>query len=140
MRVSLRDSASAKVGSANQFIEIPDLKKNQLAISGLILENFTESEWKGMNTGTAAAKQTRLKQNTSLRRFKRGTILSYSTEIYNAKRDSGQQTQLLSQVRMFRDGKLVLDGKPNTLRVDDPNQRRVTYSGALGLWQRNEAR
>ena len=46
MRVALRDAASAKVGSASQFIEVPDLKKESPALSGIILENLTEAQWK----------------------------------------------------------------------------------------------
>ncbi|HWP54419.1 MAG TPA: VWA domain-containing protein, partial [Pyrinomonadaceae bacterium] len=37
LRISLRDSATKRIGSASQFIDVPDLKKNRLALSGLIL-------------------------------------------------------------------------------------------------------
>src|SRR5205823_5219393 len=35
LRVAVRDAASERVGSANQFIEVPNLSKNQLTLSGL---------------------------------------------------------------------------------------------------------
>jgi hypothetical protein len=69
-------------------------------------------------------------QDTSLRRFKRGTILSYSAEIYNAKLDSSQKPNLQTQVRMFRDGKIVLKGKLNPFVADD---NKLNFAGALGL-------
>jgi hypothetical protein len=135
MRVALRDAASAKVGSASQFIEVPDLKKEKLTLSGIVLENLTETEWKARNSSpNAAQNQTNLMQDTSLRRFKRGTILSYSTEIYNAKLDSAQKPQLQTQIRMFRDGKLILDGKPNQFRTDgQANAANLNFAGALAL-------
>ncbi len=37
LRVSLRDSASERLGSASQFIEAPDLTKNRLALSGIVM-------------------------------------------------------------------------------------------------------
>ena len=40
MRVAVRDSESKRVGSASQFIEVPDVKKGRLALSGLVLKNF----------------------------------------------------------------------------------------------------
>lgn len=42
-RVALRDFQSGHVGSASQFIEVPDLKKNRLTVSSVVLENLSES-------------------------------------------------------------------------------------------------
>jgi len=38
LRMAVRDATSAKVGSANQFIKIPDIKKKKLTLSGIILD------------------------------------------------------------------------------------------------------
>lgn len=127
MRVSLRDAATSKVGSASQFIEVPDLKKGNLTLSGIVLENLTETQWRERNSAT---NQLNLMQDTSLRRFKRGTILSYSTEIYNAKFDSKQTSNLQTQVRIIRDGKIVLNGKLNPFT---PEGNKLNFAGALGL-------
>ncbi len=40
-RVAIRDSQGGKVGSASQFIEVPNLKKNRLALSSIVLESLT---------------------------------------------------------------------------------------------------
>jgi VWFA-related protein len=135
MRIALRDAGTAKVGSASQFIEVPDLKKEKLTLSGIILENLTEVEWQERNSSPdISQKQTNLMQDTSLRRFKRGTILNYSAEIYNARRDSAQKPQLQTQIRIFRDGKLVLDGKPNPFKAEgQSNAAKLNFAGALGL-------
>lgn len=135
MRVALRDAASAKVGSASQFIEVPDLKKEMLTLSGIILENLTEAEWNARNSSSDPSQnQINLMHDTSLRRYKRGTILSYSTEIYNARLDPSQKPQLQTQVRMFRDGKLILNGKPNALRAEgQTGTAKLSFAGALGL-------
>ncbi|HEX7958244.1 MAG TPA: VWA domain-containing protein, partial [Pyrinomonadaceae bacterium] len=37
LRVAVRDAATERLGSAHQFIEVPDLKKGRLALSGLFL-------------------------------------------------------------------------------------------------------
>jgi len=135
MRVALRDAASAKVGSASQFIEVPDLKKESLTLSGILLENLTEAEWKARNSSpNSNQNQTNLKQDTSLRRFKRGTILSYSAEIYNAKFDKAQKPQMQTRIRLFRDGKLILDGKPSPFNAAGQNTpAKFSFAGALGL-------
>ena len=37
VRVATRDKNSAKIGSAGQFVEVPDLNKKRLAVSGIVL-------------------------------------------------------------------------------------------------------
>ena len=37
LRMSLRDTATERIGSASQFIDAPDIKKNRVAISGIVL-------------------------------------------------------------------------------------------------------
>ena len=48
-RVAIRDVQAGRVGSASQFIEVPNLKKERLTASGLILENMTEAQWKAFS-------------------------------------------------------------------------------------------
>lgn len=135
MRVALRDATSKKVGSANQFIEVPDLKKERLTLSGIVLENLTEAQWNKLNSPQSMdQRQISLMQDTSLRRFKRGTILRYTTEIYNAKLDQTKKPQLQTQIRLFRDGKLVLEGKPTPLNLEGQKDfTKMNFPGALSL-------
>src|SRR5207244_2283060 len=37
LRMSLRDTSSERIGAASQFIEAPDLKKDRLALSGIVI-------------------------------------------------------------------------------------------------------
>jgi hypothetical protein len=72
--------------------------------------------------------------DTSLRRFKQGTILRYGFEIYNAKLDGAQKPNLTVKVRIFRDGKMILDGK--TVPIDLSQQtdlQRIKSVGAISL-------
>ncbi len=142
-RVAIRDTQTQKVGSANQFIEVPNLKKNRLTVSGIILENLTAEQW-DRTTGTpsassaAPAKQAQdlpdPMSDTSLRRFKNGTILRYALEIYNAKLDAANKPNLTSQTKVFRDGKMLLEGKIQPLDLlGQTDMQRVKFVGALSL-------
>lgn len=134
MRVAIRDSATSKVGSASQFIEVPDLKKQRLTLSGIILENFTAQEWQKYESGNVTERMTDPQTDTSLRRFKKGTVLRYGVDIYNAKTDASQKPNLQTQVRVFRDGKIILDGQPKPLNTgQQANLSRVNFIGALNL-------
>ena len=133
MRVAVRDSASAKVGSASQFIEVPDIKKQKVMLSGIVFENFTAAEWKKYEAGNTE-KSTDPQTDTSLRRFKKDTVLRYGVDIYNAKVDAAQKPNLLTQIRVFREGKLILDGKPKPLEyVQQPGSSKINFLGALNL-------
>jgi VWFA-related protein len=136
-RVAIRDAGSEKVGSASQFIEVPNLKKNRLTLSGLVLEGFTPEQWKVFYNGTvpdAELRSTDPMADTSLRRFKRGSVLRYGYEIYNAKADGAGRHSLRTQVRVFRERTLVLDGKPATLDVSgQKDMARIKAVSAISL-------
>lgn len=139
LRVALRDSASEKVGSANQFIEVPNLKKGWLTLSGIILENLTVKQFQDSQLNTippenSTESRTTSQSDTSLRRFKRGTVLRYAYEIYNANLDPSQKPQLTTQTRIFRDGKLLFEGKQTPLDLmQQKDWQKIVAAGALGL-------
>lgn len=141
MRVAVRDHASEQVGSASQFIEVPNLKKERLTLSGIVLENLSLEQFqKGQQTGTSNTKiDEKIKQadpmtDTALRSFKRGTVIRYGFEIYNAKFGSGQRPELQTQTRIFRDGKLFFEGQPKSLDLAGQTDfRSVKSTAAINL-------
>jgi hypothetical protein len=142
-RVAIRDSETQKVGSANQFIEVPNLKKERLTVSGIVLENLTSAQWQKISaetpvsagsTESAALDTTDPMTDTSLRRFKRGTILRYAFEIYNAKLDTARKTNLTAQIKVFRDGKPILEGKSSPVETSGQTDlQRMKSAGAISL-------
>ena len=135
LRVALRDTTSGKVGSANQFVEVPNLKKERLTVSGIVLENVSVAEWNNRNQGKPAAESLFDPQTaTSLRLFKRGTIMNFGTQVYNAKLDGAGKANLSFQTRIFREGKMIFEGKPQP--VTNGNQtgsQTVQISSSINL-------
>ncbi len=133
-RIALRDTATGKIGAVSQFIEVPNLKKNKLTLSNLILTNFTLEEWKRIASGQQAANEKSALFDTTLRRFKRGTFLRYNYVIYNARTNGAQKPQLQIQTRLIRDGKILFEDSPTA--YDDAGQtdlKRLQNSGAITL-------
>lgn len=137
MRVAIRDANNFNIGSANQFVEVPDLKKNKLILSGIVLENLTQKQWSNLQKNIppdSEEDQPNPTQDISLRRFKRGTILRYGNEIYNAKLDKTQKPDINTKIRIFRDGKIILDGKLAELNLlNQQNMKRLPILGAIFL-------
>ena len=113
VRVAVRDDKTERIGSANQFLEVPDLGRNNLALSGIYLSGSVPAQ-----QGDAAAnpnQKSEIKTVTSgpaVRRLRHGMVLSYSYTIYNAALDDTKKPQLQTQMRLLRDGKEVFTGKP----------------------------
>ena len=87
LRVALRDTQSDKIGAATQFIEIPNLDKNHLALSGLVLQTFTFEQWKAITGGNLTQTPTVMtdaQTETATRVFKRGSVLLFNYVIYNS--------------------------------------------------------
>lgn len=133
----MQDTATGKIGAASQFIEIPNLAKKRLTLSNLIVKQYSPEEWKkislGQNNNLNSSNNSAL-LDTVTRRFKRGSIFTYSFAVYNVKLDSAQKPQLQLQARLFHNGKMILEGSPSVVDVDGQNDlRRIEISRAVTL-------
>jgi hypothetical protein len=72
--------------------------------------------------------------STALRQVKAGTVLSYGFEVYGAKTDGSKQPNLQKRIRVFSDGKLILDGPPSPIDTGgQTDMQRIKVAGAVGL-------
>jgi VWFA-related protein len=120
MRVAVRDASSERVGAAAQFVEVPDLGKQRLVLSGVVVEG----------AAPAAGAELDPQAGPAVRRLRRGALLEYRYNIYNAQLDAGGKPQLQTQVRMFRDGQPVFTGK--LMPLDASKQSDLKRIGAVG--------
>ncbi|MBA3805590.1 MAG: hypothetical protein H0X14_07755 [Acidobacteria bacterium] len=138
LRAALRDSASEHVGSASQFIEIPDIKKNRLMLSGLVISGINRAKAAAASIEPGAdetADQTDPQANAVMRRFKRGMALQYDYLIFDARLDKAtSRPQLETQVRVFRDGQPIFTGSPKPFNAgNQADLKRLIAGGALQL-------
>ncbi|HYN86531.1 MAG TPA: VWA domain-containing protein [Pyrinomonadaceae bacterium] len=133
LRIAVRDQASGKVGAANQFINVPDVKKGGLQLSGVTLRGTLSAAsvrasgapGEGAKALPAAplANAARVSDTDphagpAGRRLRRGMVLEYGYFIYNAQLDKAtNRPQLVTQLRLFRDGRLVYEGKVKELEA-----------------------
>jgi VWFA-related protein len=139
-RISLRDTATDRIGSVNQFIEVPDLGRKRLALSGVVLSGKTIAAAAGANSSSTAQdgkalSQTDPEASPAVRHLKQMMRLEYGLLVYNAGLDKATgNPQLTTQIRLFRDGKQVFAG--NELPFDPTGQTdvgRLVVGGALEL-------
>lgn len=135
MRVAVRDSASGKMGSANQVVEVPDLKRGRLALSGILLKELeSETVPSGLDKGASEALALDPMGNEAIRIFKPGEKIGWFYQIFNAKSSSDRYANVNVQVRLFHDGLEVLQTEPSLARLPEhPSEKYVLASGHMRI-------
>jgi hypothetical protein len=135
LRVAVRDAATEKLGSASQFIEVPALKKDRLALSGIIMQSADYSAAQARPAG-AVAEGAQGEQGGALaegspavRRFRLGEQIDYYVNIYNARLDPAGRPQLETQLRIFRDGQQVYAGRPTPFDLGKQTDMKNLHEG-----------
>jgi VWFA-related protein len=119
LRAAVRDTNSLRMGSASQFIEIPNVSNRRMALSGILLESRSEAA-----TGGPA-----------VRVFRQGSPLAYGLVVYNPRLAGAGVSQVDIQARLFRDGKPVWSAPPVPLAspsLGDPTRVRFMKDLDLG--------
>src|SRR6266850_3674739 len=112
LRVAVRDVTSGRVGAAGQFVEAPDLSKNRLTLSGIIVNGTLPPAPGAAESTTAGSNDPGQQAGPAVRHLRQGMILNYGYAIYNARSDAGtNRPQLQTQMHLFRDGKQVFAGR-----------------------------
>ncbi|HEU4837616.1 MAG TPA: VWA domain-containing protein [Pyrinomonadaceae bacterium] len=122
VRIAARDRASSKIGSAGQFVVVPNLGDKKLAVSGVIL-----------GTGSDAASHDLA--SPGARRFTPNSEVHFAFMIYNGTNESGALRNLVMQARLMRDDKDVFTGPEVPIRAgaNQTDLSRVITSGSLRL-------
>ncbi|MBD0369645.1 MAG: VWA domain-containing protein [Pyrinomonadaceae bacterium] len=160
LRVAVRDAATEQVGSASQFVEVPDLSKNRLTLSGIVVNGYepktAQAGAPSSQTGTQPSQATTPSNGAArsvasgaegaqeeldpqagaaVRHFRHGMVMNYGYMIYNAQADKAtRRPQLETQIRIFREGQLVFTGKVQPLDINGQSDlARLAAGGALRL-------
>ena len=122
VRVAARDDRSGVVGSAMEWIVIPDLSTRQIFLSSLILglENVTNKD----------AQRDAIQWSVN-KKFAQNSRLSFMTFIYNA---PGVSNNLAARVQVYRDGQAVVSTPFKTVVVDkQADPQRLPFNSEIDL-------
>jgi hypothetical protein len=143
MRAAVRDPATEASGSAEQFVEVPDIEAGHLAMSGIAfvepnlgVNDNARPPQADASPGSAPAES--FAGEAARRLFRSGAVVPYVYEVFNAqtekKMSANQSPELEVQTRMFRDGEQVFnDKKAVTMGASPSDPRRVKMEGRLSL-------
>src|ERR1043165_2299466 len=131
VRVAARDDKGGKAGSANAWIEIPDLTKKKLAMSSLLLGERTQSTLTNVSS-PSAANPVALSASHS---FRRESTLRFLIFAYNSEPSpADQKPDVAVQVQVVRDDQPVLTTALRKLNVDGvADLARIPYAAEIPL-------
>jgi hypothetical protein len=136
VRVAARDTKSGRTGSATQWIEIPDLAKQKLTMSSLLVGGHAAGDDKDAAAETPSGENP---VNISVdRRFRRGSRLRFLTYVYNAQRSPGADgaPDVAIQIQVFRDDQPVITTALSKLKTEGlPDMKRLPYAAEVALDQ-----
>jgi len=135
LRAAVRDAATEASGSADQYVEVPDVESGHLALSGIVLQ---ESESGAAQTNSVLAGEPAPGEDATggaaRRSFRRGALFSWNCEIINARTGAGQHADLEVQTRMFHDGAQVPPDNATRATVGSTSgPSRVKTGGRVSL-------
>jgi hypothetical protein len=123
VRMAIRDTNTQRVGSASQYVEVPDLIKGHLELTSIFLQEATAASSSAVSsTGQSEGHVQSENPLTSaaVRSFPQGAVVAYTFRILNAHTDSVGLPQLDLETRLFRDGKQVNASQPMPLNMKAP--------------------
>jgi VWFA-related protein len=123
VRVATRDINSGRVGSAQQWIEIPDLKLRQLTLSSLLLGLQSVGDPKGNHNSSQV-------QFNVDHRFGRNEHLGFIAFVYNAAQGS---KSISYQARILKMGQPVIATPWQKASDSSPDQARILCNGDIPL-------
>jgi len=127
VRVAVEDKESGKIGSAYQFVEIPDLEKRGAALSSIfIIAGGEDLKWmhsdvaKEMDEGDVflPALQDEEVRSPALRTYTIGDRLQILTMLYNADEKGIAGSEIEKQYILYKDGAEFLRGETQPVIPD----------------------
>jgi VWFA-related protein len=122
LRAVVRETATGKLGTLSQYIEVPDMTKKRLIMSSLFLYAVDLTQ---PNTNAAPIVL------NALRQLPRKLDLRYAAIVYNPKLEGGKH-QLKSQIFITQGTRVVFKGPEQPIAADIQNGQ-VPFIGQINL-------
>ena len=139
LRTVVRDHASGRIGSASQFVEIPDTRKGQLALSGIVLHlaspDVARAAGLAVPVGKEGQVQAYAEGGPATRHYLPGQPIVYGYIVINPKfAGPRKRPQTTVQLRLYRNGTEIFAGKPQPVnqKLED-NPAGLAGAGILRL-------
>jgi hypothetical protein len=131
-RVGVLELATEKFGTATAWLEVPDLNKNKLALSALLLTR-DGSQQPPNKTAPVESMSPAVTQGITV--YKQGDDLDYHLVIYPGAGKSQSSNDLLMQIEVAQNDKFVFQGQWAAVesRAVEKDNKGIEVGGSLAL-------
>jgi VWFA-related protein len=131
VRVAARDTRGGRMGSAMQWVEVPEFKPGQLSLSSVFLGERKAAGTPDEVKSEEAQKGVLLSVD---RRLARTSWIRFMAYIYNAASGPSAQPDVALQVQIFRDDQPVFTAPLRKVATEGmPDASRIPYAAELPL-------
>jgi len=123
VRFAVRDRQSGAIGSAGEFVEVPDAAGGAFALSGIVLQSDADPVTPGLDENDRVT----VTPMQALRTYPRGARLSYAYEIYNPR------GPVHTTMSIWRGAERVLTSPASMLKPPDDAAKEFTAGGGVKL-------
>ncbi len=119
VRVSVRDGTSGRIGSASQFLEVPDISSGQLAVTGIAMSIKDHPEM----------------ALPPLHIFHAHETFTYAYQILSLRTDENKRSEVEGESRILHGSETLFAGKPAPMEFspsEDPKRRSASAEVRLG--------
>jgi VWFA-related protein len=113
IRAAVQDDRSKAIGTSAQFVEVPKVGKNHVALSGVVMMDVASADASASGpapAGPADGLAAGVLGEPALKIFKPGSEVAYTFEIYDGR--SKRQDGLSTRATLLRDGKAFYTTPP----------------------------
>ena len=128
LRVATRDVKSGRVGSTNQWIEIPDISSKKLSLSSILLGEVADSKLSQGSNKNSVLDGVQLSVD---RQFERASTIRYLIFAYNFSKNVAPD--LTIQTKVIQNGKAVLETPVRKLSTEGQDPLRLAYAAEIPL-------
>ncbi len=121
VRFAAREDGEEKVGSASEWVQVPDLADGKLTLSSLFLLERDEGDTLSLRSAQA------------LRRFKNTQTLYVQVFAYNPGRDAAGTTDLVTQAEIWRAGVHLASSTPQAMEQADRGAPPALHTQSIKL-------
>jgi len=135
LRIAVRDNISKRLGTAGDFVEVPDIQKGRFLIAGLVTTPVGSDgkpvipQARPANKAFAFVFTT---ETSSIRQYNKNSALAFAYSIFNAKIAPQGNANVTRQLTLFKDGKPVAVLPEETV-VSTGGATRIDDFGRLRL-------
>lgn len=131
VRFAAREDGEGKLGSASQWVQVPDLGEGKLTLSSLFL--LEKDDGSRASAVAAADGGLSLRGVQAQRRFKQGQTLYVQFFAYNSGRDAAGATSLVTQAEIWRAGLLLASSAPEPMEQGARGALPILHTQSIKL-------